>query len=144
MRDADLGVSTIVGDIVPFIGKLRPDLIDYRAKQIYEIKTVRGFTEGQWQLRGYLLGLNWADPDKTHPWTAGAGYFPPKAFPVGALATAVTAPPIGGVITYEVFDALPIVLGLAAVAAKSAASQVAQVASQTMQAIMLNTFAPVG
>jgi hypothetical protein len=52
--------------------------------------------------------------------------------------------PIEGVITYEVFDALPVVLGLAAVATTSAVSQVAQVANQVMRSIMLNTLAPIG
>jgi RHS repeat-associated protein len=144
MRDADIGISTILDDVIPIFGRLRPDLIDFRFKQIYEIKTVRQFAEGLWQLQGYLLMLNWADPDKTHPWTAGIGYIPPKAFPVGPLATAVTFPPLGGVITYEVFDALPIVLALAAVAIKSTAAMMAQVGQQVGLAITINTMAPVG
>ena len=63
-RDADLGINAILGDVIPFVGKLRPDLIDYYNKQIYEIKTVRQYAQGLTQLTGYLLILNWADPTR--------------------------------------------------------------------------------
>lgn len=140
-RDWDLAISRIVGR-TPWVGRLRPDLIDSLNKQIYEIKTIRGFAEGQAQLTGYLLILNWADPDKSRPWTRGtvANYRPPSNIPLGLGAFAIVGPPVGGVITYDVFDLKVVGAALATVAVMSMSAQGTQLTGQVATASLVVAF----
>ena len=130
-----------MGDKVPFVGRLRPDLIDFANKQIYEIKTVLGFSEGQVQLTGYLLILNWADQDKSRPWTRGtiANYRPPPSIPLGTGAFALVSPSVKGVITYDVVDLKVVAAALVAVAVMSMNLQGAQLGAQFATASLIVT-----
>lgn len=124
-RDYDLAISTIVGR-VPLIGRLRPDLIDFGKRQIYEIKTIRQVAEGRHQLTGYLLILNWADPNPNYPWTAGNpwDYTPPPVLTLrGWGVYAQVSPPIIGLILYDVYDFRQIITVLVTLAIYSSANQ---------------------
>jgi RHS repeat-associated protein len=125
-RDYDLAISTILRSRVPLIGRLRPDLIDFGKRQIYEIKTIRQVAEGRHQLTGYLLILNWANPNPNHPWTAGNpwDYTPPPILTLkGWGVYAQVSPPILGLILYDVYDFRQIITVLVTLALYSSANQ---------------------
>ena len=127
-RDWDLAISRVVGP-TPYVGRLRPDLIDFVNKQIYEIKPITQIAEGQFQLTGYILILNWADPDKSRPWTRGtaANYRPPSTIPLGLGAMALVSPPVLGVIAYDVYDLKVVIATLAAIAVASMTAQMSEI-----------------
>jgi RHS repeat-associated protein len=129
-RDWDLAISRIVGK-TPYVGRLRPDLIDFLNKQIYEIKPVTQIAEGEFQLTGYILILNWADPDKSRPWTRGtaANYTPPRTIPVGYGAMALVTPPVLGLIVYDVYDLKVAIAALAAIAVASMTAQMSEISA---------------
>ena len=108
---------------LPFrLGTFRPDLIDTARKQLFEIKTIREFPQGQAKLTLYLLVFNWADPDKSRPWTRGTPhtYSPPHVLPLYSPGRfAIVSVPVAGVILYEIIDIPMTVAGLAAVAVLS-------------------------
>ena len=97
------------------------------------------------QLDGYILALNWADPDKQKLWTPGApgSYTPPSVIPVSFGMQAKVLPPIGGLILYDVIDIeLTIYAALFGVAFKAASMAGAQLGQHTGVAITNAVMAP--
>ena len=125
---------------LPFgLGRYRPDLIDTQYKQLFEIKTVREYPEGQAKLTLYLLILNWADPDKSRPWTRGSAavYSPMRTLiPLDAWGTyARVSPPMLGVITYDVINLPATIATLATVAILASGAVGGQITAQTSFAV---------
>jgi hypothetical protein len=123
------------------LGRYRPDLIDTLNKQLFEIKTIREWPEGLAKLRLYLLIFNWADPDKTRPWTAGTAqvYSPTQnIIPLDTWGTyAIVAPPQLGIITYDVVNLPSTIATLATVAIRFASASTASLAGRAAIATQL-------
>jgi len=141
-RVADQAVSAIIGvPYTPFLTAGRPDLVQYPdgidPGEVFEVKPVGSFIEGQVQLQWYLTMLNALDPQR-RKWTAGsnATYTPPPLLSLQIGVFAVVSPPIRGVILYQVEDLRITVAVLSAYFA-------AQIADDIGQAILINTLAPV-
>ena len=87
------------------VGRLFPDLVDLRHKEVYEIKPISlgGTATGAVQLGGYVLALNQLDP--TGGWGVAIGPEHYNSFQVFFTArpfAAVTVfPPVFGLIYYE-------------------------------------------
>ena len=141
-RISNLGVSTLVGSVIPFFGRWRPDLIDNVSRQIYEIKTVREAPIGFWKLEGYLLMMNWSDPVKAPPWTAGTpeSFTPESPIHLPMGFTVVVFPPVHGVIAYDVFNFPLAFAGLAALAISSRAADGARLTAQLGTAVLIASF----
>jgi hypothetical protein len=133
-RITNRGGSFFFGRLPFGIGRYRPDLIDTQYKQLFEIKTVREYPEGQAKLTLYLLILNWADPDQTRPWTRGsqAVYSPTQTLiPLDAWGTyALVSPPRLGVITYDVINLPATIATLATVAILASGAVGGQITAQ--------------
>lgn len=112
-RLSDRTINTILRTKVELWGLNRPDLTDRTTCEVYEIKPVGMLTVGQAQLGWYLLLLNSFDPLKRF-WTPGITYFPPSVVDINPLSIALVAPPVAGVIQYEIVDLPTIIAGVMA------------------------------
>jgi hypothetical protein len=88
------------------IKRLFPDLVDRKHKEVYEIKplNLKGTATGVVQLTGYLVALNKLDPSggwgvaiATEHYNSALVFFTARPF-----AAVVVAPPVLGMIFYEV------------------------------------------
>jgi hypothetical protein len=132
--------------LIDYLGLLRPDLVDLQNKEVYEVKPAARLAEGFVQLEGYLLALNWADPDKSMPWSEGpaGSYRPPPSVPVRFGFTAKVLPPLAGVIAYDVVDAEFTLVGalVAVTVVAFKAHQAAELNHRVGLATLTNTLAP--
>jgi RHS repeat-associated protein len=114
-----------------FLG-LKPDLVDLDSKEVWEIKTTRGYLEGRAALLIYLGILNGFRDQTTPPWVVGTSYSPPAEVG-GFFRRANVYPPLNGVILYDPFisnqavaegvalaASTPIIAGIGARAAQAA------------------------
>jgi hypothetical protein len=93
---ADQSLNSILG--LSNFSLLRPDLIDWSAQEVYEIKPLLAAAAGYVQLSGYMYLLQLATGGT---WSRGWAYRPPPviALPPG-YGNAFVARPVDGVITY--------------------------------------------
>jgi RHS repeat-associated protein len=93
------------GGTINGVGRLFPDLVDLKHKEVYEIKpiSIGGTATGAVQLGGYVLALNKLDP--TGGWGVGIGPEHYNSFQVfmlaKPLAVVTVMPPVFGMIYYE-------------------------------------------
>jgi RHS repeat-associated protein len=132
--------------LVDYVGLLRPDLVDLETKEVFEIKPAARLAEGFFQLEGYILALNWADPDKSLPWREGLAnsYMPPSSIPVRFGFDARVLPPVAGVIPYDVVNAEFTLAGamIGIAVAAFAAFNTADLTSRVGLATLTNALAP--
>ena len=140
-RYYDRPISEILGvPWIPFLTASRPDLVQKpefaSPGQVYEIKPVSSFIQGQAQLQWYLFNLNFFDPQKQQ-WNAGymSNYTPPTFISLGTGVFAIVSPPVRGVIVYQVED-------LRASAFMLGVFLGAQINADVGIAVELNTMAP--
>jgi RHS repeat-associated protein len=121
-------ISTILG--VPYIPCMtagRPDLVLMPGVagspgQVWEIKPAGSFVEGTAQLWYYIAILNYFD--RSHKWVPGGeNYTPPNVIPISWGVVAHVAPPIGGVILYNIEDIRMEILTLVVVGSHAAAAE---------------------
>ena len=132
---ADISIKRIVGVPVAGFSRLRPDLIDFRSHEVYEIKTINTAAVGYAQLGGYLIVLNLAD--KRNLWVPGETFQHPDLpaeIDLGDGNVAFVDPPLEGVITYEVVsntelvtEGVIVLSGVAAVAIKATLAMIAEI-----------------
>jgi RHS repeat-associated protein len=108
MRLANVSINTIIRAVtgIPTFrapgALIRPDLVDLRTREVYEIKTVLGAAVGAIQLAGYLTMLNSLDP--AGGWRPGMSYRAPSPISLGTGVTAYVLPTAAGLILYYVVD----------------------------------------
>ncbi len=94
--------------------RLRPDLTDLGVRQLYEIKTVREFSQGVAQLQEYLTLINYdlalAKPAEPR-FSPGTAYTPPSTWVIPPIKIVTINPPNQGVITYDITDYTTVILG---------------------------------
>jgi hypothetical protein len=145
-RFANQGASATLGFRVPFgLGRYRPDLVDVREKQLYEIKHVREAAIGEAKLRFYLTIFNWADPtSKAKKWTAGNKFIPSRYIKLRSNggAWAIVSPPVLGVITYQAIDFEGMLQVMTAFVIVSSGAALASLTLQILNSTALNAAAP--
>ena len=111
-------INTILGQKVPILGRLMPDLANPFTAEVYEIKPVSDLIEGIAQLTAYIAILRAFDNAKRN-WGYGATYTPSQnPLSLGTGSYAFIFPTINGVITYKVINFPSIIaIGLAGAAA---------------------------
>jgi hypothetical protein len=127
----DPTIKQILGYSVPGLSRFRPDLVDLRTGEVYEIKPFGASELGYAQLAGYLIILNSADKLNRY-WIPGETFQHPDlpaTINLDANTVAVVEPPLLGLITYEILNRNELVTEaagvLAGVALKAAASMMA-------------------
>jgi len=103
----DPTIKQILGRSVPGFSRFRPDLVDLRTNEVYEIKPVSASVLGYQQLGGYLIILNLSDP-LHRLWIPGETFQPPDlptTIQLDPNTVALVDPPLLGLITYEVLNA---------------------------------------
>jgi RHS repeat-associated protein len=103
----DPTIKQVLGRSVPGFSRFRPDLVDIRTNEVYEIKPASASVLGYQQLAGYLIILNLSDP--VHRlWIPGETFQPPDlptTIELDPKTVALVDPPLLGLITYEVLNA---------------------------------------
>jgi RHS repeat-associated protein len=96
------GYDDLSDDYLLSIGELglKPDLVDLDTREVWEIKTTRGFVQGEAELIEYLIILNAAKKPGSKPWTPGISYTPPP-FARGLFRTVDVYEQGAGIITYD-------------------------------------------
>jgi RHS repeat-associated protein len=84
----------------PFYNSLSPDLVDFRAFEIYEIKPSNLLGTGLTELIFYLGLLN-SVPDMPRPWNYGSNFVPDPFVVTPSGDIIMVHPPILGVVTYD-------------------------------------------
>jgi hypothetical protein len=103
---SDPTIKQVLGKSVPGFSRFRPDLVDLRTGEVYEIKPIGSETLGYQQLAGYLIILNTSDPSH-RAWVPGETFQPPvlpEMIELDPKTVALIEPPILGLIVYEVIN----------------------------------------
>jgi RHS repeat-associated protein len=109
---ANRTINTILGQIVPILGRLRPDLANPATAEVYEIKPATALVEGIAQLTAYVAILRLFDK-AGRQWQYGYTYTPSQnPISLGNGSYAVIFPTINGVIPYKVIN-FPALIGAA-------------------------------
>src|SRR5208337_2073175 len=108
---SDPTIKQVLGRSVPGFSRFRPDLVDRRTGEVYEIKPIGSESLGYSQLGGYLIILNLSDP-LHRAWIPGESFQPPDLpsfLELDPNTVAIIDPPLEGLITYEVLDSRELV-----------------------------------
>jgi hypothetical protein len=124
---------------VPGLSRFRPDLVDERTSEVYEIKPLGSFPLGVAQLNGYLIMLNLSDRSGRY-WISGMSFVPNPEINLDDKNTvALVTPPVDGVITYEVIN----LVEYTAMALAAASTQLASLEMDVGVATLNTTMCPV-
>lgn len=116
-------INTILGQRVPVLGRLRPDLADPISAEVYEIKPATDLIEGIAQLTAYLAILRVFDKQNRR-WVYGSSYTPSQnPISLGNGSYAFIFPTINGVIPYKVIN-FPSLIGVALAGTAAAINEV--------------------
>jgi RHS repeat-associated protein len=106
-------INTILGQRVPLLGRLRPDLANPATAEVYEIKPATALIEGIAQVSAYIAILRVFDSARRQ-WQFGYSYTPSQnPISLGNGSYAIVFPTINGVIPYKVIN-FPALIGVAA------------------------------
>jgi len=97
---SNLSINTILHISSP-VGLLRPDLVDTKVPQVYEIKPIKSAFLGIEQLYTYTLIMNELDPLKRF-WVTGFGYKPPEYITIKCGKRVKIMGPVDGLILYKI------------------------------------------
>jgi RHS repeat-associated protein len=104
----ETNISGVLGKNVPLgLGELIPDMVNLTTKEIYDIKAIASAAAGATKIELYLYALNRFDPRKTK-WRGGMTFRPRSIIRLTSVTLALVAPPVFGLITYEVVDTFEI------------------------------------
>jgi len=143
---ADKSIKGILGFPIPGLSLFRPDLVDLRTGEIYEIKTSLGMLQGYAQIIGYEIILNLYDKQQRF-WFPGESFQHPalpEEIDLGNGNVALVEPPLLGVIVYDVFSKQElkvvesfVLAGLAALAIKATLSALAELGLDAGRAVLM-------
>jgi hypothetical protein len=105
----DKSIRGILEKIVPYqgVGRLRPDIVDFGAREVYDIKSFGEYAEGIGKVQYYVEMLNLLDPsvNAATQWMAGlTWHMSPQVFMLTPKIAVSVAPTSFGVIPYQLFE----------------------------------------